>query len=138
MTKNILSFKTIYSKKKYMKKFFILLMLFVLTSFSECNFKGNQTNTNDGYTETILGQSRPQMILGEEREITQFQIDSICEADTLPMFNEWLFTQFMDNETREVFTKHMCIKYEKNKETVYTITIDKESPYPYVKRITYK
>lgn len=124
-----------------MKKFkglLITLLTFLLVS---CNpivgqKNGNDTGEDSTKTEIVVIFGTPRQYLGESFEAYKSQIDSLCQADTLPNIDDWLTVKFKDDETGVDYFKKMCIKYFKNTETVYTIIIDEAEPYPYTKRIT--
>lgn len=67
---------------------------------------------------------------------SQFQVDSIIKADTLPSFNKWLHSSFVDYNTNERILKRMCIKrYNDGTEIIY-IVVGKTEPFKISKRIT--
>lgn len=70
-----------------------------------------------------------------EMQITQHQLDSICEADTLPNYKQWIKAKFTDYETNNVFVKRMYFKTcSEDGEIVYILLGEKE-PYKITKRI---
>ena len=66
---------------------------------------------------------------------TEWQVDSICNADALPEMKTWMVTSFKDYETGNVVVKHMYFKSVGEKEIVYIIT-GVEEPYSVQRRIT--
>lgn len=70
-----------------------------------------------------------------EMTITQHQIDSICDADMLPNYNEWLKARFIDYETNTVFVKRMYLKSCSDENEVIYILIGENEPYKITKRI---
>ena len=107
-----------------MKKIFtFLLMLFLMFS---C-----KTYKNTG--EITFGTSSMQNLY--EMTITQHQIDSICDADMLPNYNEWLKARFTDYETNTVFVKRMYLKSCSDENEVIYILIGENEPYKITKRI---
>lgn len=67
--------------------------------------------------------------------ITQEQLDSICFADTLPVFDKWASVKFTDYETNNVYVKRMCRKNLKNYEYMYILT-EYEKKYKITRRLT--
>lgn len=66
----------------------------------------------------------------------EYQIDSLVNADALPMLNKWLSSVYVDYETNKKILKRMYVRtYEDGTEAVYVITGEKE-PYKIQKRIT--
>jgi len=113
--------------KNFLKK--IVLVLVMCLSFVACDliFKTPRNNDNQN-----LGTS---MILSYTMNATEWQVDSICKADTLPDIDNWLRTQFTDYETNELVTKRLYYKEWGDKEVVYIITGTSE-PYIVMRRIT--
>lgn len=120
------------------KSFLIVCLALIIASCRQLvgnNINGS-TSENDSTDVVEIVMSSPVQYLGDDFEVTIAQIDSICNADTLPNFDSWLTISFRDDETNKIFQRKMCIKYMKNKEIVYTITVDNAEPYSYTKRIT--
>ena len=68
---------------------------------------------------------------------TQFQLDSICVADTLEYdLNKWIFIPLRDTKTKENVSQYMLIKSLGEHESIYRVQkIDKDL-YKITKRIT--
>jgi hypothetical protein len=103
---------------------FILLVAFILTC---C------ISTKHAVIDRALGSS---MSIEYINGNGQFQVDSIIKSDTLPKFNKWLCSSFVDYETNKKTLKRMCIKrYNDGTEVMYIVTGQME-PYKISKRIT--
>ena len=123
---------------KKIKSLLITLLTVLLVSCNPVVGQQNGSGNDADSTKTIVVFGTPRQYIGESFEAYQYQIDSLCAADTLPNTDEWLTVKFKDDETGTEYYKKMCIKYFKNVETVYTIIIDEAEPYPYTKRVTEK
>lgn len=106
-----------------MKKIFTFLLL-VFLMFS-CR---TQQQTGD----VVFGTS---IMVTYTMMATEMQVDSICNADVLPSFDNWIKTSFTDYETNQVYVKRLYIKNSDEYEVVYILTGDKE-PYKITRRIT--
>lgn len=107
-----------------MKRIFtFLLIAFLLFS----------CKTQENIGEITFGTSSMQNLY--EMTITQHQIDSICEADMLPNYTEWLKARFTDYETNTVFVKRMYFKSCSDENEVIYILIGESEPYKITKRI---
>ena len=113
--------------KNLFKKFVLAIVLCL--SFVACDllFK---TPRNDN--EPTYGSS---MLVAYTMNASSWQVDSICQADTLPSVDTWLKSQFMDYETNEIVTKRLYYKDYGDTEVVYIITGSTE-PFVVTRRIT--
>lgn len=68
-------------------------------------------------------------------EITKLQLDSICNADTLPVVERWASARFTDYETNKSYIKRMCRKSVGGIEYMYILTEDGRK-YKITRRIT--
>ena len=113
-----------------MKTFFknLILTIVMCLSFVACDLifktprKENQT----------FGTS---MKASYEMMATAWQVDSICQADTLPNLDMWILQNFHDFETSTTITKRMYIKELGQNEIIYIILGNNE-PYKVTRRIT--
>lgn len=106
-----------------MKKIFIfLLMMFLMFS----------CKTHQNVDEITFGSS---MRNSYTMSITQSQLDSICDADTLPVLDRWVAVRFTDYETNKVYIKRMCRKNVNNIEYMYILT-ENGKKYKITRRIT--
>lgn len=65
---------------------------------------------------------------------SMYQIDSLINADTLPVLEKWITTTFIDSTTSKGVVKRMCIKRNDRQEYIYIISGNTE-PYQIIKRI---
>lgn len=116
-----------------MKKIFknIILVLIMCLSFVACDliFKTPRKDNDKN-----LGQAQS-MLISYTMEASSWQVDSICQADTLPNIDNWLTSQFTDYETNEIVVKRLYYKDYGNTEVVYIITGSTE-PFIVTRRIT--
>lgn len=108
-----------------MKQLFIeiIIMLFLLSS---CAAVKIGDDINFGTSMSVVYCS----------DISQYQLDSICDADTLPYYDTWIKARFTDYETNTVFIKRMCFKNESDYDEIIYILIGENEPYKITKRIT--
>ena len=109
-----------------MKKIFITLVMVISMFLFSCKTKEN-------FGEITFGTSSMQSLY--EMTITQNQIDSICEADMLPNYSEWIKARFTDYETNTVFVKRMYLKSCSDKNEIIYILVGENEPYKIIKRI---
>lgn len=67
---------------------------------------------------------------------TEYQIDSIIMADTLPNIKRWMHMNYTDYETNKKILKRMYVRTYKNGNESTYIIIGNEEPYNITKRIT--
>ena len=112
-----------------MKKLFKFL-IFVLISlfFIKCS-----TQRNIILDDNVLGVSMKYELYIKDGKM--YQVDSLINADNLPVLNKWLGTAFIDYNTQEKVSKRFLVrKVSKEKEVVYIITGNTE-PFTIIKRI---
>ena len=84
-------------------------------------------------TNTVYGERMMNSYVMEN--VTQRQVDSICVADTLPNFKEWVGSIYVDFETRQTVVKRIYMKSKEPKQILYVI-VGEEEPYKVERRIT--
>lgn len=116
-----------------MKKFFkhILLIVSLFALIGGCVWPTHVKPGND--PNIVLG--GPQMMNSYVMTASDFQVDSICVADTLPTLDTWMLSTFKDYETGETIVKRVYIKQQGETEVMYIITGRRE-PYSVTRRIT--
>ena len=108
-----------------MKNLFYVLLIF----FSVACSTQKQNLTID---EEILGTTlKYEMLI---KNGSQFQVDSLITADTLPKLDMWYSTVFIDYETNNGIKKQVYIKKNNQLEITYIIIGNKE-PFYIEKRI---
>ena len=111
-------------KKNILKLVFILFTAFII------GCSGQKEITND----IQFGAS---MKVSYTMVMCDRQIDSLCEADTLPSVSLWKKNEFTDYETNSKQVKRLYIKkYTDETESIYILLGEKE-PYVITRRITY-
>lgn len=115
-----------------MKNFFknLILSIVMCLTFVACDLLFKTPRNNDGQS---LG--NPSMKLSYEMTATEWQVDSICKADTLPTIDTWILQSFIDYESGDRITKRMYIKEYGDNEVVYII-VGVNEPYKVTRRIT--
>lgn len=118
-----------------MKKFFknLLIALVLVLSVTSCGWLLSLFGTNGGGGDVVFGTST--MKNSYVMKATEYQLDSICVADTLPNPDTWLGATFKDFETGEVIIKRMYIKHWGKTEITY-ILLGTAEPYSVTRRIT--
>jgi hypothetical protein len=113
--------------KNLFKKF--VLAIVMCLSFVACDllFKTPRTDNEPTYGSSML--------VAYTMNATAWQVDSICQADTLPNIDTWLKSQFTDYETNEIVVKRLYYKDYGDTEIVYIITGSTE-PFIVTRRIT--
>ena len=110
-----------------MKRFFITLIMALSMIFAV------SCKTTENIGDITFGASS--MKIFYTMDITQRQLDSICEADILPDYNQWIKAKFTDFETNKVYVKRMYFKsYSEYNEVIY-ILVGEKAPYKITKRI---
>ena len=112
--------------KNLFKKF--VLALVMCLSFVACDLLFKTPRKDDN----ALGQS---MLVSYTMQASNWQVDSICKADTLPDMDSWLVNTFVDYETNQRIVRRMYIKERGENEIVYIITGSTE-PFVVTRRIT--
>lgn len=110
-----------------MKKLFpkFVIMMIMMASLLSCgNTRRSTPNTN----------ITPSMTIGYTMNASMNQIDSICMADTLPTFKNWLSNEFKDAETGDVILKRVYVKQRNDYEVTY-IAVGTNEPYEIIQRI---
>jgi hypothetical protein len=115
-----------------MKKFFknLFLSITVLATLTSCGwlFKTPRDDNNP----STYGAT---MKISYTMTASNWQVDSICTADGLPLLNQWITNTFTDFETGETIVKRMYIKEDGAVEMVY-IVVGSNEPYEVTRRIT--
>lgn len=111
-----------------MMSFFKSLILSIGISVMVFGCGGSKHSTNTVYGERMMNSYVME-------NVTQRQVDSICVADTLPNFNEWVGSIYVDFETRQTVVKRIYMKSKEPKQILYVI-IGEEEPYKVERRIT--
>lgn len=116
-----------------MKKFFkyILLVVSIFALIGGCVWPTRVKPGNDD--NIVLG--GPQMLNSYVMTASDYQVDSICVADTLPSLDTWMLSAFKDYETGEQIVKRVYIKQSGDEEVMYIIT-GRSEPYSVTRRIT--
>ena len=110
-----------------MKRFFAIITLLISIIFVV------SCKTTENVNEVTFGSSS--MKIFYTMDISQRQLDSICEADILPNYNQWIKARFTDFETNKKYVKRMYFKhYSENNEVIY-ILVGENEPYIITKRI---
>ena len=117
--------------KRFLKN--LILALSIVASISSCGWIFGVHSTGGNADGVILG--APSMKNSYVMTATEYQLDSICVADTLPNPDNWLGVNFKDYETGESIMKRMHIKHWGKTEIVY-ILIGTKEPYNITRRIT--
>lgn len=110
---------------KHLFNFFILLLINLM--IIGCCAQKRVIN------QEILGTSMKYALVIENA--TEYQVDSLINADTLPPLEKWIPSMFVDYTTNERITKRMYIKQYSNKSEVVYIITGLNEPFDIVKRI---
>lgn len=112
-----------------MGKLYKILVLSLLGIF----FTTCVTHKNIILDDNVLGVSMKYELFIKDGKM--YQVDSLINADNLPILDKWLSTAFTDYNTQEkVFKRFLVRKVSKEKEVVYIITGNTE-PFTIIKRI---
>lgn len=117
--------------KRFLKN--LILSLSIILLISSCGWIIGVQNNGGNTDGIVLG--APAMKNSYVMTASEYQLDSICVADTLPDPAKWLGVNFKDYETGEQVMKRMHIKHWGKTEIVYIIIGTKE-PYNITRRIT--
>ena len=110
-----------------MKKLLTIFIIALSMLFSvSCNTTRNVADVNFGTSMMVI----------YTMDINQYQLDSICVADTLPYYDNWIKARFTDYETNTVFVKRMCFKKCVDYDEVIYILVGENEPYEITKRIS--
>lgn len=108
---------------KYLKYLFLIILLFV----SAC------ATLNKPFTTEY----DTQMMNEYEELFTQWQLDSICDADYLEHdLNSWYIISLRDDETKENVTQYLYIQSLGENECIYRVQKMENGLYKITKRIT--
>jgi len=86
--------------------------------------------TQKNATEIVAGSMR-----GYEQLMTLRQVDSMCVADTLKPYDEWLSSTYYDYETSKRVTKYTYIKELTDSTEKFYILVPKDTLFLITKRI---
>lgn len=106
---------------------FVLVSICLITS---CGCLVKTSSHNSG---VVYGTSMKSSYV--MKDASQFQLDSICTADSLPKISEWNGSTFTDFETKSVLVKRIYIKQNDGNQIFY-IVIGTSEPYNIERRIT--
>lgn len=111
-----------------MRKLFKILTLSLMGIFLiACS-----THKSISLDNNVLGASMKYELFVQNGSV--YQVDSLINADDLPLLNKWISSTFIDYNTQEMITKRVYVRqHSKNDEIVYIITGNKE-PYEIIKR----
>lgn len=113
-----------------MKKIFKLITFILISTFI-IGCCGTKTAINN----KVFGTSMKYSLYIEKA--SDYQVDSLINADELPQLERWLGNTFVDYNTNEIISKRMYIRKNNEGEIVYVITGNTE-PFKIEKRITEK
>ena len=112
-----------------MRKLFKILTLSLMGIF----FIACSIHKSISLDDNVLGVSMKYELYIKDGKM--YQVDSLINADNLPVLNKWLGTTFLDYNTQEKVTKRFLVrKTSEKKEMVYIITGNTE-PFTIIKRI---
>ena len=112
-----------------MRKLFKILTLSLMGIF----FIACSIHKNISLDDNVLGVSMKYELYIKDGKM--YQVDSLINADNLPVLNKWLGTAFIDYNTQEKVSKRFLVrKVSEEKEVVYIITGNTE-PFTIIKRI---
>lgn len=78
-----------------------------------------------------------QMVNAFEDYYTEYQLDSICNADSISRdFSNWIYLPLRDDESQEDVSQYMYIKSLGEYECIYRLQIMSDGTYKITKRIT--
>lgn len=110
------------------KLFKFLIFISISLFFINCS-----THRNIILDDNVLGVSMKYELYIKDGKM--YQVDSLINADNLPVLNKWLGTAFTDYNTQEKVSKRFLVrKVSEEKEVVYIITGNTE-PFTIIKRI---
>ena len=111
---------------KYEMKYLKYLLLFILLMVSACTTISTFTQEYD-----------TTMQIEYKNYYTQWQLDSICDADYLEHnLNSWYIINLRDDETKENVTQYMFIQSLGENECIYRVQKINDDLYKITKRIT--
>ena len=95
----------------------------MLLSFNSCGLIKKLSQNDNGENTTIVA-GGTQNMYQSTYEYSQWQLDSLCNADNLPNnLNDWINRGYQDYETDAYITRYMYIKeLNDNYEMIYIVT----------------
>lgn len=105
------------------KIFSFIILVSMLLSFNSCGLIKKLSQNDNGENTTIMA-GGTQNMYQSTYEYSQWQLDSLCNADNLPNnLNDWINRGYQDYETDAYITRYMYIKeLNDNYEMIYIVT----------------